>query len=125
MIRVYIASPYSTGNQADNVRRSMVAFQHLAEYGFAPFAPLLSHFQHLYFPRPYESWLDMDMEWLRQCDVLVRLPGDSSGADKEIADALRCNIPVYCIHEDFLDRVTVCDHIKLLAMGGEHDRQKI
>ena len=71
-LKVYIASPYTKGDVAVNVRTSMEAWDKLYSAGFAPFAPLWSHFQHLVFPRPYEDW---DV-----CDAMLRLPGESSGA---------------------------------------------
>ena len=96
MKRVYIASPYGpNGDTASNVRRSLEAANELAEAGMAPFAPLLSHFWHFLFPHPSEFWMAMDMEWVRVCDVVLRLPGESDGADQEIELAWELDIPVF------------------------------
>jgi hypothetical protein len=46
-------------------------------------------------PKSYEVWINQDMEWLAKCDVVLRLPGISSGADKETALAEELGIPVY------------------------------
>lgn len=95
MLTVYIASPYSKGDPVVNVRTSLEAADRLASLGYLPFAPLLSHLWHLISPHPYEFWTKMDLEWVQRCDVLLRLPGDSSGADAEVAFAAEHDIPVY------------------------------
>jgi hypothetical protein len=87
MTKVYIASPYTNGDQALNVRISLEAADKLIEHGFAPYAPLLSHFQHMLFPKDYNTWLKLDLEWLRACDIVLRLPGVSKGADIEVEEA--------------------------------------
>lgn len=51
-------------------------------------------------PRPYEDWLKIDLEWIPQCDCLLRIGGKSSGADKEATFAIEKGIPVfYSINE--------------------------
>lgn len=101
MIRVYIASPYTLGDQALNVRKQMDIFNELANTGkIAPFAPLLFHFQHLVHPRRQSSWMEIDLNWVRVCDALLRLPGTSKGADEEVAFAQSFNIPVFYTIED-------------------------
>lgn len=50
---------------------------------------------HVICPRPEQYWLDYDIEWLKRCDALVRLPGESAGSDAEVAIARDLNIPVF------------------------------
>ena len=95
MIKVYIASPYSTGDQAINVRRQIDAANELLNAGFIPFVPLLTHFQHIVHPRSYEEWLDYDLELLIACDAVLRLDGQSNGADIEVKTATKHQIPVF------------------------------
>ena len=95
MIKVYIASPYTKGDVAVNVKAQLDAADELMNEGFAPFAPLYSHFQHMAHPRPYEDWMKIDFEWIPACDCLLRLPGESSGADREIELAESLGMPVY------------------------------
>jgi hypothetical protein len=47
------------------------------------------------FPRPYEFWLDLDNQFLPDCDAVLRIPGDSNGADKEVALAKTLGKPVF------------------------------
>lgn len=95
MIKVYIASPYTLGDVAVNVKHQMDAADELIEAGFAPFVPLYFHFQHMAHPRPYEDWTRLDMEWLPCCDCLLRLPGESRGADDEVKYSESLNMLVF------------------------------
>ncbi len=94
-IKVYIASPYSVGDQSQNVRRQMDCFNELRNKGLIPFIPLLTHFQHMVHPQSYESWMTWDFVWIEACDCLLRLDGESLGADREVEHAKLNNIPVF------------------------------
>jgi len=93
--RVYVAGPYTKGDVALNVRNAFAAANQLADRGFAPFVPHATHFWHMLFPRPYEFWLELDNEFLRFCQAVLRLPGESSGANKEVELAAKLGIPVF------------------------------
>jgi hypothetical protein len=95
MIKVYIASPYTKGDAAVNVRVQLDAGHELMNHGFAPCIPLMSHFQHMVNPRPYEDWMKNDLVWVEACDCLVRLPGESPGADREVAHAMKLGKSVF------------------------------
>lgn len=43
----------------------------------------------------HADWLDIDLEWVRVSDAVLRLPGESAGADTEVAEANRRGIPVF------------------------------
>jgi len=102
MIKVYIASPYTKGDVAVNVRTQLEMANKLMDLGFAPFAPLYSHFQHMAFPRPYEDWIKIDLEWVKVCDCVLRLRGESAGADGEVKFAHDNKIPVF-YHDEIFD----------------------
>jgi nucleoside 2-deoxyribosyltransferase len=93
--KVYIASPYTIGDKEKNVDIQLKTASELLDKGFIPFAPLLSHFIHLKYPRTYHEWLKYDFEWLKECDFLLRLPGISQGADMEVVVAIAHMIPVF------------------------------
>ena len=99
MIHVFIASPYGDSNdeatKTANVAKSMAAWHELAEAGFAPFCPLLSHFLHQHKQQARSMWLAQDICWLKKCDCLLKLSGHSPGADDEVAHARIQGIPVY------------------------------
>lgn len=103
MIKVYIASPYTKGDVAVNVKIQMDMADKLMTNGFAPFTPLYSHFQHMAHPRTYDDWLTLDFEWIKVCDCILRLPGESSGAEKEVEFANFNNILVFYSIEDLCE----------------------
>lgn len=96
MIRhVYIAGPYTQGDPVKNTRKALGVADYLQSLGFVPFVPHLSHFWHFLTPKPYETWMEWDLAWLAKCDALVRLPGLSPGADREVDRARELGIPVF------------------------------
>jgi len=102
MKTVYIASPYTKGDVAINVRNNILAADDLLEKGFIPYAPLLAHFWHLISPKPYETWTAIDNEWVKRCDYMLRLEGESSGADAEVRLAMYYGIPVFYNVDDLM-----------------------
>jgi len=94
-MKIYIAGPYTNGDVAVNVRNAIEAGNRLFEEGAIPFVPHLTHFWHMLYPQDYIDWLHYDTRWLSCCDMLLRLDGESEGADEEVATALALNIPVY------------------------------
>jgi hypothetical protein len=97
---IYIACPYSRGDVALNVRAAMEAGNKILELGHTPIVAVLTHFWHIVFPKPYDEWLRIDKEMLKVCNAVLRLPGESKGADQEEALALMLNIPIYYNIED-------------------------
>ena len=109
-IKDYIASPYTNGDRAINVRFQMEVTDRLIDLGFYPFTPLYSHFQHMFNPRKVEDWLKLDLVWLDQCDCIIRFKTtyngmvlDSPGADIEETEARRIGIPVFYSIEEMVD----------------------
>jgi hypothetical protein len=94
-MKIYIAGPYTRGDTDENVLNAIDAAEAVSELGHSPFIPHLTHFWHGVHPHPYEFWLEQDMVWLRLCDAVLRLPGESGGADREVAYALDAHMPVY------------------------------
>ena len=94
-ITVYIASPYTLGDVAVNVKAQLDMVDRLMDLGYLPYAPLYSHFQHLVHPRHYQDWIDIDLVWIEKLDCVLRLKGKSSGADGEVKLAKKLGIPVF------------------------------
>ena len=93
---VYIAGPYTKGDAAVNVRNCVLAAEQVRAKGHLPIVPLLSHFWHCMSPHEYRYWMDMDLEWVElYADCVLRLPGESKGADMETALATELGKPVY------------------------------
>lgn len=94
LMYVYIASPYTHGGKLSNVQVALDTANRLLDCGYVPFVPHMTHYWNNYSYRPYEDWLEYDLQWLDRCDVLIRLPGFSPGADREETQAREWGIPV-------------------------------
>lgn len=92
-IHVYVAGPL-TGDAPENARQASLAGQVIADAGMVEFVPHDSVFRHQATPRSWEAWVAWCCSWVERCDVLLRLPGKSEGADAEVAHALAHGIPV-------------------------------
>jgi len=86
----------------DNVRLQLEAKHILLDYGFIPFSPLENHFAEIYKHRKEGEWLEWDLEWLKVCDILVRIRSShkdleisSPGSDIETKFALKNSIKVF------------------------------
>jgi hypothetical protein len=94
---IYIASAYTKGDPCINARFQCQVFDELLGEGLVlPYAPLISHFQHTMFPRPYQDWVQYDLDIIPRFDACLRLTAlnerdatyqvsQSSGADGEVA----------------------------------------
>lgn len=99
---VYIAGPYSRPDPCENTHKAVAAANEVWDAGLIPVVPHLTHFWHTMTPKPYEQWLAYDLEIMRRCDAVLRIPGESSGADAEVAEADRLGIPVFLSMEGLL-----------------------
>lgn len=91
---VYVAGPI-TGDPFGCVRQAMETFPLLRELGCIPFLPQLSVIAEMVAPQDYETWLGYDMDVIARCGALVRLDGESPGADREVELALSLSLPVF------------------------------
>lgn len=98
----YIAGPYSAPTVegiAANVAAALDVLHHLLDAGIPAICPHLSHYAEQQRARDYEDWMALDFELVRRCDVVLRLHGESPGADREVGVARWHNIPVVCLPE--------------------------
>lgn len=105
---------HSSGRMDENVRAAIDVAERLRRVGCVPFVPhLMSTSWALVHPSEDngESWMKMDLAWLRKCDAMVRITryvnrddrcgvGESIGTDREEDVAEACDIPVYYTHPD-------------------------
>lgn len=95
MLKVYVAGPMTFGDPSANMRKGMKVGMLLWERHFLPHVPHLTHFWDMVCPAGREVWLRMDLEELKGCDALFRIPGKSPGADWEEERARERGIPVF------------------------------
>lgn len=93
---VYVAAPYSTGDQVENTRQAILWGERIYETGLmVPYVPHLTIAWHLASPHPVEFWYEYDRHLLRRCDALYRVVGLSRGADAEAVEAKSLGLPTF------------------------------
>src|SRR5438067_2140617 len=93
---VYLAGPYSHPDPVKNTNEVIQVAGELVDEGLVtPFVPHLTLLWHLVDPRPLEFWYEYDVATLARCDAVFRLPGESTGADRETAYAETKDLPVF------------------------------
>ena len=122
--RVYIAGPISKGDLKHNVDQATTAFVALSKAGLAPLCPHWSVYSKPCLPAvpmddgrqqvacygdwqgndqmSHADWLNVDLPWVQVADAVLRLPGESSGADREVEHAKKHGVPVFDSIADLL-----------------------
>lgn len=99
---LYIAGPYQHPDPVQNTHETCrIATLIYERTEWVPLVPHLSLLWHLVMPQTAAWWYEYDLHLLARCDALLRLPGDSHGADMEVREADGIGIPVYTL-EDIL-----------------------
>lgn len=102
MTAVYIAGPLGQSMANRNVHKAMKAGNDVLNAKMHFYIPhLMWHFNNK-FPKSYEQWMAEDFFWLDKCDCLLRIPGESPGADREVEYALQHGKPVFHCVEDIV-----------------------
>jgi nucleoside 2-deoxyribosyltransferase len=97
---IYIAGPYAHPDPVQNTNRACKVADELILDGFIPYIPHLALLWHLITPHNEQFWYDYNYHMLKRCDAVLRIDGDSVGADKEIELAKEYGIPVFYSGED-------------------------
>jgi len=101
---VYIAGPYTEGVWEYNLRNVIDTAEAVYNAGHVPFIPhTMTTLWALLHPKQKESWLEIDLRILEECDTLIRLDGESEGAEVEVDFAQENGIDVYEGVNEFLD----------------------
>lgn len=116
-MRIYIAGPYSKGDVVQNVAMALRVAERVWCMGDIPYVPHLTMFWHFAHPHAYEEWLAYDMEWLKQCQAVIRIEGESSGADREVMAALAMGMPVMTVSTYFAGKVA--EQLKMGVTRGD------
>lgn len=96
--RVYVAGPITgSDDMKKDIHKACVVTQRLVESGFAVYTPQLSVFLEFVIGKTLDwgTWLEQDKPWVLASDLVLRLPGESAGADLEVAWAEEAGIPVF------------------------------
>lgn len=92
--RIYISGPITKGSREDNFDQADEMNRKLIEAGFAPLNPMFSMFSRYAFDIEHSAWMEVDLAWIECADAVIRLPGESVGADIETSHAEKLGIPV-------------------------------
>jgi hypothetical protein len=99
-LRIYIAGPL-TGKEVVNTKKAIEAGIIVMKNGDYPFIPHLGMFCDLVERLPYETWMEWCLNWVVVSDAVLRLPGESKGADEEVHLAKTLKIPVFYSMEEY------------------------
>lgn len=92
---VFISGPYTKPDPIENTHKIIRVADKLVDLGFVPFIPHLSLLWHIVSPHPIDFWYAYDNEILKRCDAMLRIDGESPGADNEETLARDIGIPIY------------------------------
>jgi len=93
MMHLYLAGPYTKPDPIINTNAALQVATIIFERGlYVPHVPHLTLLWHMVTPRPIEHWYALDMCHLSVCDAFCRLPGESTGADREQDEASRAGL---------------------------------
>ncbi len=93
---IYVAGPYTRPDPVENTHKALRFASALIDDGYDlhPFVPHLTLLWHMVTPRPLEFWYAHDMHTLAVCAAVVRLPGESTGADAEMVAARKFGVEI-------------------------------
>lgn len=115
---VYVAGPMTKPDPITNAHHTVRAYADrlLHDKIVVPFLPQLMITWNLVTPHPYEEWLEYDRQVLEHMHAVLRIPGESPGADREVVWARELGLPV--LH----DVEQLYDWAKLWDRRGERIR---
>jgi hypothetical protein len=101
--RVYVAGPITKpkGRLQAKIDMARAAGLALLRAGYSPMVPHLTCFFASNEPEilpagtVHEDWYSVDLPWVAVSQAVLRLPGESRGADLETDLAFELDIPVY------------------------------
>jgi len=91
----YISGPLTIGDRHENVSRAIMVGEFYYRQGFPIHIPHLNVRWEDYYGTPYEDILHIDSEVIRRMftwDEIIRIPGASPGADREVEFGLKQGI---------------------------------
>jgi hypothetical protein len=92
---LYLAGPYTHPDPVENTHRACRVATAIYEHtNWVPFLPHTTMLWHLVTPRPVKFWYGLDVHHLAACQAIMRLPGESTGADAEMSRAAEFDLAV-------------------------------
>lgn len=91
---VFLAGPF-TSNPMHGTRAASLAGDILYAAGYDVYVPHLSILDDVISPHDSDYWYERTLRMVDHCDVLLRLPGESVGADRELERGKELGIPTF------------------------------
>lgn len=122
-MRVYISGPISSGGYDalyGNLKNGIVLWRELVRLGFAPYCPHMNDLGYIVTePVTWEDALEVDEEWVDASEVMLRMPGESRGAEREEQFCYDKGIPVVFSVEELLKfRASCNESIRTISDGS-------
>lgn len=116
---VYVAGAYRANTEegeAANIHQAALYATYAWNHGYAVISPHLNTkpcWDISPHPLGHEAYIRGDLRMLRGCDELHVLPGweNSSGTKQEIALAIKLNIKIVYITQEFMEHLNYCGEI--------------
>jgi len=112
---IYVSGPITLPNPMANTHTAIQVASRLMRLGLTPFVPHLSILWETVIPEAYDDWISYDLRIIKKCDLLIRIPGPSKGADIEWNFAKENGIQRLIVSTDPV--VAVCEVVDYLAKG--------
>jgi Domain of unknown function (DUF4406) len=100
---VYIACPLTLGDREWNFHQACIAQKLLMRHGLAVINPALTMKVPGAWDIPHDVWMENALPQVARVDAVLRLPGESVGADLECAHARQHDIPVFVDEETLME----------------------
>lgn len=81
--RIYLSGPITKGDRTLNFATACSIHKELMERGFSVLNPMLSMMHPDAWVIDHETWLENDLPWVACADIVLRLLGESKGAEAE------------------------------------------
>lgn len=96
---IYVSGPMAGApgsSYTGNIRLGIDVANDLERHGAHPYVPHTNALWGIVYPgKDYKTIIERDLAFVEACDALVRIPGESKGADEEVAHARKLGIPVF------------------------------
>jgi len=105
---IFVSGPLGANDagRAERVANAVAAGRVLLTAGLEPFVP------HILAPldevASYERMMRHCFAWLERCHALLRIPGESPGADREVVRAKALGLPVFFLVDSVIDWSRAC-----------------
>ena len=106
---IYISGPISKGSWQGNYEQAEIAMRELIERGYSPINPMMTMKMDDAEDITHATWMAIDLPQVRVSAAVLRLPGESIGADTETSHASLYGIPVFFS----IDELDQWEHCKL------------